>query len=234
MSPFREICCAWFSSFDAFDSNSGDVVGNSCLTCLIIPAASLKSSELLCAFESVESIRFPLISTNPIFFEFSAWQTVCTKSKLCWLLSSSNSRVGRCCCCTFVIVCLFRRVIGAFPSFMQGRSGHSVSLVSSLICVGCFASALLKDACARSMVASWLRILDIESACPMIFPLRWTIYDSKVANVSSQRAVIHLGFWKYEGSAKLCDQWKLGNFFVTSNASNVYWISQWPHVHVPW
>ena len=45
------------------------MVGNSSRTCLAIPAASLKSNEMICAKESVESNRFPLTSTDSNFFE---------------------------------------------------------------------------------------------------------------------------------------------------------------------
>ena len=90
---FGEICCAKTFPFDAFDTISGYLVGNSLLTCLAKPAASLKSAEMVCVIESVESNRFPLTSNLSNFFEFFVWQTVCTKSKLCWFLSSSTSYV---------------------------------------------------------------------------------------------------------------------------------------------
>ena len=136
----RNLLCVKFF-LDAFDPNSGYVVGNASQTCLAITAASLKSVEMLCAFEYLESKRFPLTSTTSNFFGFSVWQTICTKSILCWLLSSSKSHVKRCCSCNFGIMCLFCWVTGAFSSFVRGQFGHSVSLTSSLFCVGCFASA---------------------------------------------------------------------------------------------
>ena len=71
MKLFGEICCVYTLSLDAFDPNLGYVVGNASRTCSAIPPAGLKSDEMLCAIESVESNWFPLTSNNSNFFEIS-------------------------------------------------------------------------------------------------------------------------------------------------------------------
>ena len=111
--------------------------------------------------------------------------------------------------------------LGNWCFFVRERFGPSMSLPSSLFCVGCFASAPRVGAFAWSVVASWLGILDIETACPILFPLRWTISYSKAASFSSQRAVKPSGtskFWSHCTGMWSVTIW---HFLPNNNAWNV-------------
>ena len=94
-------------------------------------------------------------------------------------------------------LCCFCKVTGSFCSPVRGELGHFALLASTSFCVGCFASIPLEGSRVWSVLASWLGIMNNESACPLYFPLRRTISYSKTAGYSSQRTV------KPSGSLKL-------------------------------
>ena len=132
----------------------GTWLGNASRTYLPIPAATLKSNEMLCAIECVESNRFPLTSTVVNFFEIS--DSADSLHEVKSLFTSLFFDISR----TEMLVLqlwhhvLFPWVNEAFSSFVQGLFGHSVSFALSLFCVKCFASAPRVGAFAWSIVAS--------------------------------------------------------------------------------